>query len=319
MGAIAADLDNDGDFELYMSDLPFDLDPNCNPLDVNNGDGTFTDDQAVAAGVVADRSWAVIFLDCDHDGFQDLFVGTTGDADSDHFLYMNNGDLTFRDESATSGVSVPGDTKGGAATDYDHDLDLAWVDQTNGPLDRGGLRLLRNDTPKSGQWLMVRLVATASNRSAIGARVSGAHGHLDLHFGLASATVVDELTVEWPSGAVNTWRDLAVDQLHVLTEQIDDHVALAADPSDVAGGETLTLTTTGGMPGMLAMLLVSDVDGVPNFIELDLGTLDATGMRVFSAVVPEGCFSGLDVGFQTIAFESWSGQPVWSSVVRVTF
>ena len=89
MGVVAADLDNDGDFELYMSDMAADFDPNCNPLYVNNGDGTFTDDQAVAAGISAERSWAVIFLDCDHDGFQDLFVGTMAGADRENYFFMN--------------------------------------------------------------------------------------------------------------------------------------------------------------------------------------------------------------------------------------
>ncbi|MSR45754.1 MAG: hypothetical protein EXS13_01585 [Planctomycetes bacterium] len=236
-------------------------------------------------------------------------------------------------------MRIKGNTKGGAAADYDHDgdLDLAWVDSYSAVWNVGGMRLLRNDTPKVGHWLEASLVATASNRSAIGARVSarvgklrmvrqvvggaGAHGQesLVVHFGFPGATNVDELKVEWPSGAVNTWRDLAADQLHVLTEQVNDHVGLAADPSDVAGDETLTLTTAGGSPGMLALLAVVDVDGAPTFIDIDLGTLDFAGVRASSAWVPAGCFSGLDVGFQAIAIESWSGQPGWSPVVRVTF
>lgn len=249
------------------------------------------------------------FLDYDRDGWLDPFVGAASNSLSTNFFFMNNRDGRFRDESATSGVSFPGDTKGGAAADYDHDgdFDFAFVDHQDPETQPfGALYLMRNDTPKSGHWLAVRLAATVSNRSAIGARVRLRAGEL-------------ELVIEWPSGAVNTWRDLQVDQLHAFTEQVDDHLALAADPVDVGGDETLTLTTTGGVPGMLNLLAVTDVDGAPTFIDLDLGVFDAGGARVFSAFVPAGCFSGLDVGFQAIGFESWSGKPGWSAVQRVTF
>ncbi len=338
MGVIAADIENDGDFDLYMSDLIFPFDPACNPLYLNNGDGTFTDDVAAASGVEADDSWAVIFADLDQDGFVDLFVGTTIKAAHTNFLYHNRGDTTFADVSAASGVSFPGHTFGGAAADYDRDgdLDLAWVDEYLDPSQPGGIKLLRNDSPNQGHWLQVKLLGVASNRSAIGSRVTarvgkqrylrqvvggaGAHGQdqLAVHFGLGAATQVDELTIEWPSGAVNTWRNVAVDQFLVLEEQVVTHLALSADPNDVGPGETLTFATSGGAPGMLMMLAAVAVDGVPLFLTVDVGSFDGTGTRSLVVDVPD-CLAGFDVDFQSVGFEAWNARVGWSGVASVHF
>ncbi len=336
MGVVAADVDNDGDFELYMSDLIFNFDPPCNPYYVNRGDSTFDDDQAAATGVVADDSWAVVFLDADQDGFQDLFVGTTLKAKRTNFFYVNAGDGTFQDESATSGVSFPGDTRGGAAADYDHDgdLDLCWVDAWT-PTNAGGLKLLRNDTPSQGHWLEVDLTGTTSNRSAIGARLkarvgktvftrqvvggSGAHGQdsLTVHFGLGSATAVDRLVIEWPSGAVNVLRHVAADQRLSIGEQVDTHLVLTVDPPAASEGETIEFQTSGGAPGELDLLAIVDVEGVPEFVIVDFGEFDSMGQRRHVATVPSEV-AGIDVTFQAFGIEAWSGRAGGSELATVT-
>ena len=95
--------------------------------------------------------------------------------------------------------------------------------------------LWRNDTPQ-GHRVMLRLVGTRCNRSAIGARavlrsgdllrteeVSGNTGwggqrSLDLFFGLGSRTRVDSLTIRWPSGEQTELGPVPVDRLLVVTE-----------------------------------------------------------------------------------------------------
>ena len=90
-------------------------------------------------------------------------------------------------------------------------------------------------------WLKVRLVGTASNRSAIGAQVwveALIQGHrvqqirhiqsavqsaaglsgLDAHFGLGDASRIGKLTVEWPSGTKEEFRDLPVKQSLTIVE-----------------------------------------------------------------------------------------------------
>ena len=95
---------------------------------------------------------------------------------------------------------------------------------------------MRNDTAGAGHWLRLRLEGTRSTRSAIGARVTLKAGSqqasaevatggsylsqsdLRLHFGLGSATVVDSVSVSWPSGVVQVLTHVAVDQQHVIRE-----------------------------------------------------------------------------------------------------
>ncbi len=144
MGAWAADYDNDGDVDLFITRL------GPNVLLRNNGDGTFTDVSDVAG--VADERWGTgaAFFDFDRDGFLDLFVTNyvdwkphiepacympTGQRDyctpetaaaSPGVLYHNLGDGRFEDVSAQAGISrTRGNGLGVLCSDFDGD---GWVD-----------------------------------------------------------------------------------------------------------------------------------------------------------------------------------------------
>src|SRR5258708_5360624 len=89
---------------------------------------------------------------------------------------------------------------------------------------------------KAAHALLVALRGTRSNCSGVGARVhletaagaqvrtlTLARGYLStsepiLHFGLGAITTVNRLTVEWPSGPVQIFTDLAADRPHTITE-----------------------------------------------------------------------------------------------------
>ncbi len=245
MGIDVADLDLDGDWDIYISDLFLQRPSEAsagNVLYLGNGDGTFADNSAVDAGVDEHNSWGVNFFDADHDGYEDLYVATLGTAERE-LPYLNNGDGTFTNAAAAAGL-VTYDTRGSAVADYDRDgdLDLAVVNQhrTDVAGFPGVLQLFRNDTVGAGNWLQVELVGLASNRDAIGAVVevtaggvlrmrqieggSSAHSQdaLGAHFGLGDATVVDELRVRWPSGQENVLTDLAVNRfLTVIEGQVE--------------------------------------------------------------------------------------------------
>ena len=141
MGCVAADYDNDGDADLYVTNFG----PNL--LYRNNGDGSFSD-ATETAGVGGGDRWSssCAFVDYDHDGNLDLYVvnylnydlardkdwvdwrgqKTYGNPQvyqgiSD-LLYRNNGDGTFTDVTRNAGVHNDGG-KGLGVTcgDYDND------------------------------------------------------------------------------------------------------------------------------------------------------------------------------------------------------
>ena len=149
MGAAAADYDNDGWTDIYVTGV------NRNILYHNNGDGTFTDvtQRAGVGGFTSDgkKLWSVsaAWVDYDSDGLLDLFVanyldwsfensqvcGPVGKRIScppslykgePNLLYHNNGDGTFTDVSAVTGIAQHlGKGMGVAIADYDQD---GWVD-----------------------------------------------------------------------------------------------------------------------------------------------------------------------------------------------
>lgn len=138
MGCLAADYDNDGDPDLYLTNF------GKNQLYRNNGDGTFTDVTSRAG--VGDGNWSVSasFGDFDLDGYLDLYVANYLDYQLEtahacflegvHIycgpheypgahdtLYRNNGDGTFTDVTNRAGVRSTGKGLGTLFTDYNND------------------------------------------------------------------------------------------------------------------------------------------------------------------------------------------------------
>jgi FG-GAP-like repeat/Fibronectin type III domain len=123
---LAADLDNDGDVDLFA---PYDQsngDGARNWLLINNGNGVFHD-TAAAAGVANNPAGAAYIprggqaVDFDEDGFVDLFFGSR--------LMLNNGDGTFRDGSAAAHMPQREDN-GLKLIDVDLDGDLDLIHHT---------------------------------------------------------------------------------------------------------------------------------------------------------------------------------------------
>jgi len=142
MGVAAADYDNDGHPDLYLSNF------GPNVLYHNNGDGAFTDVTARAGVANGNKVGAgTAFLDLDGDGNLDLYAANYVEFTYDQHitrmvgpyefspgprdyppmpdtLYRNHGDGTFRDVSRVSGIaSVAGPGMGMVCFDYDDDGD----------------------------------------------------------------------------------------------------------------------------------------------------------------------------------------------------
>ena len=186
MGIDVADVNLDGRWDLYISDLldgtPHESPPWGNVLYLGGEGALLHDNVAVAAGVAGDDSWGVNFLDADHDGWEDLYVATMMGAASE-LLFANNRDGTFTNVAASAGY-LTGHSRGSAVADYDADgdLDIAVINQhvCGNTRPTCSLQLLRNDTPAAGGWLQLRLTGTRSNRDAIGAVVRVRAGDLTM-------------------------------------------------------------------------------------------------------------------------------------------
>ena len=130
-GAGFADVDNDGDIDLYIVNIPhpftqkesgFQTPPTAktNVLYRNNGDGTFTDITHIAGVGHQGYGMGCVFADYDADGSVDLYVTNYGA----NVLYRNNGDGTFHDVTQTAGVGCELWSTGAAFADVDGDSDL---------------------------------------------------------------------------------------------------------------------------------------------------------------------------------------------------
>jgi len=113
------DIDNDDDYDLYMAgyEAP-------NKLYLNDGNFNFTD-ISVSSGLAQETAmtFGTIFGDVDNDGYLDMYVSDYNSPTSR--LYKNNGNNTFTDVTATSGINQATSFNFvGAFWDYDRDGDL---------------------------------------------------------------------------------------------------------------------------------------------------------------------------------------------------
>ncbi len=180
-----------------------------------------------------------IWTDYDNDGYLDMIVFHGQSGDQTNVLYRNNGDGTF--SVAADVITKTASTWiKGAWGDYDNDgfPDLFVIHTT------GQNALYHNVGSANGNtnhWIKFKLNGTASNRSAIGAKVrvratiggktfwqlreisGGQWCQNDLHpnFGLGDATKVEVARIEWPSGIVQELYDVAANQILTITEHQD--------------------------------------------------------------------------------------------------
>jgi hypothetical protein len=245
MGADFGDYDNDGLFDLYVTSYQTQL----ATLYRNLGEGLFEDVTRLTGaggGTVPNVTWGNGFVDFDNDGDRDIFVACGHlldnidlfDDSSTYFetnvLLMNTGDGKFINVSDKSGdgMKVKLSSRGAGFDDLDNDGDVDAVILNS----RREPTILRNDSPSKGHWLQLLLRGVKTNRDGVGARVKVVTGDLTLHdevhsgrgyqshygtrlhFGLGAREKVDRIEVRWIGGAVDVFKDIAVDQLLKITE-----------------------------------------------------------------------------------------------------
>ena len=268
MGVLSLDYDNDLDFDLYWTVWPgvSPGGPVPNALYENLTGITFAD--VTTASETEDAGgWGISCNagDIDNDGWEDFFI-TNGFAaeTTPNVLFQNDGDGTFTDVTSLIGGGAF-DGRGVAFADFDNDGDLDLC-VTGGPIDN--TRLWRNDTTDGNHWITLDLVGVCSNRSAIGARIEvttdvrttvkevpggagrGSQNSLPVEFGLGTATAIQEITVFWPSGTVQTLTALAMDQILTVVE-------------DCAGTGIPTLSEWGYLAMILLILTTGTIVFAP--------------------------------------------------------
>jgi hypothetical protein len=228
-GVAWGDYDNDGDLDLAIS-------VGGTAVLFRNDGATFTDVTTSArVGSAGIGGVGVAWADYDNDGWLDLYV--TSDMDS--ALYRNNGNGIFADVTNAAGVSSGSGNWGAAWGDYDNDGDLDLFVVEGGLPESGQPDLpdiLYRNNGNRNHWLHVKTVGTLSNRAGVGARVrviagslsqirevSGGSGRtsqdsLPVEFGLGTYMGTVKVEITWPSGLVNTFTGVAVDQAITLRE-----------------------------------------------------------------------------------------------------
>jgi enediyne biosynthesis protein E4 len=250
MGVSAADYDMDGNLDIVKTNFAGDT-----PSLYHNQGGATFEDATFTAGLGAHTQflgWGCGFFDMDNDGWPDILIcnghvypeveqlKTEAGYAQRKLVYqsLRNGHFADVSMQVGPGISEPSTSRGAAFGDFDNDGDIDIVVNTVNDFPQ----LLRCDSKLGNNWIKVRTIGTKSNRSGIGACLtcvskipgeSKPHHQIDevrsgggyfsqndlrVHFGLGKAEKVDSLEIRWPSGQVDTLKDIKVNQVVYVKE-----------------------------------------------------------------------------------------------------
>ncbi len=287
MGHSLGDLNNDGRLDWYVTSIHADPPSGWtgNKLYRNFGNHLYFEHGVLAGVADGGYGWGALAVDFNHDGSLDLSE-TNGDGtpgglyeNEQSYLWINDGGgFSFTEMAVACGLQHFGKGRAMLRLDYDDDGDQDVVIIANNE----AMYLYRNDLDlgdPATHWLRVFLDTTGTSLApdGFGAVVQTIAGgttrtrwmdggtsfvgtsELSAHFGLGAATVVDELKVTWPNGAILVMTNVAVDR------------TITVAPHTCAGD--------------------TDTDGVVGVVDL-LGLLGAWGPC--AAMCPPSCPADFD-------------------------
>ncbi|PYV40068.1 MAG: hypothetical protein DMG06_21385 [Acidobacteria bacterium] len=185
--------------------------------------------------------WSSGFIDYNNDGWKDLF-SANGDVDnlgpkSQQYdtMFENREGREFLDVTQEMGDDFLrlGFQRGSAFADLNNDgfMDIVVTSLNQKP------RILINSADNGNHWLLIQLSGHKSNRDAIGAKikvttpsgrtlfnhVTTSVGFLSssdrrVHFGLGQETSAASIELRWPSGIVQTLKDVPADRILQVEE-----------------------------------------------------------------------------------------------------
>ena len=250
MGVSAIDYDMDGNLDLVKTNFAGDT-----PSLYHSVGGANFEDATFLAGLGAHTQylgWGCGFFDMNNDGWPDILIcnghvypeveqlKTEAGYPQRKLLYRNLRNGRFEDVSTRAGaaISAAAASRGCAFGDFDNDGDIDVVVNNVNDLPQ----LLRCDSKTGNNWIKLKLEGKKSNRSGIGARVrcmtrppgeSKPHAQMDevrsggsyfsqndlrVHFGIGKAEKVDLIEIRWPSGQVDTLKDVKPNQFVFVKE-----------------------------------------------------------------------------------------------------
>jgi len=247
MGVDAGDFDQDGDEDLFVTELARE----GHDLYVNDGSGVF-EERAAGAGIrlpsLPHTGFGTAWFDFDNDGWLDILtvngaVRHTAEAltrkesfrlQQPMMLLRNLGNARFVDVTAQAGtvLNTAEVGRGAAFGDVDNDGDTDVVVAN----DSGPIRLLINQVGNRSHWVGIRVVGRHP-RDMVGARVGivpaagptlwrraradGSYASANdprVLVGLGNTARLSKVRVEWPTGNVEEWTDVQVDRYTTLKE-----------------------------------------------------------------------------------------------------
>jgi enediyne biosynthesis protein E4 len=250
MGISAADYDLDGNLDLVKTNFAGDT-----PSLYHNLGGANFEDTTYQGGLGKHTQylgWGCGFFDMDNDGWADILIcnghvypeveqlKTEAGYAQRKLLYKNLRNGRFEDVSynAGPGISTPSASRGCAFGDFDNDGDIDVVVNTVNDYPQ----VLRCDSRTGNNWIKIKAIGIKSNRSGIGARLrcvtqppgeAKPHQQIDevrsgggyfsqndlrVHFGIGKAEKVELLELRWPSGLVESLKDIKSNQVIYVKE-----------------------------------------------------------------------------------------------------